>query len=113
MNVLLFLPALALGFPLIIGVWLAAVKMFRAVRTQFNGQTAFAVTLCAIAAVLSLMTAPFWLIGVKGYLVVSVVYIGFVAYGSPHVYRVLRFLALELDGNPADQVQLPGDEKNS
>jgi len=113
MNGLLFPLAFFLGFPLIIGVWLAAVKLFRALRTQFNGQTAFAVTLCAIAAALSLMTAPFWLIGAEGYIVVSVVYIGFVAYGAPHVYRVLRFLALELDGNAADQVKLPGDEKNS
>jgi hypothetical protein len=102
--------AVFLSFPLLIGVWLAGVKLYKLSATYTNKETAFVIALCAIAGVLTLTTAPYWLLGWKGYAVVAAIYIAFVAYGAPHVYRVLRFLALELDGDPNDQVPLPGDE---
>lgn len=109
MGALLYIPAFFLGFPLIIGAWLAGVKVFKFSRQYSSQQTAFVLTLCLMAAALSLMTAPVWLIGWKGYAVVCAVYVFFVGIGAPHVYRTFHFLSLELDGNPDDEVQLPGD----
>lgn len=107
MNTLLFIPALLLGFPMVIGVWIAAMRFYTFLANRTKNQTAFVVTLCVMAAVLSLMTAPAWLIGWQGYAVVCAVYVVFVAVGAPHVFRVLRFLAIELDSDPNNDVPLP------
>jgi hypothetical protein len=107
----LYVPlAVVLGFPMLIGAWLAGVRVFKFVAARSSKkQTAFVVTLCVMAAVLSLLSAPVWLVGYKGYLVSCAVYIAFVAVGAPHVYRTLEFLGLELDGDPDNDVPLPGD----
>jgi hypothetical protein len=110
MSSLLFIPALFLGFPMLIGVWLAGLDLYRFGCKYVASQTAFVVALCVVAAALSLMTAPIWLLGWQSYAVVCAVYVFFVGIGAPHVWRTLRFLSLELDGNPNDQVPLPGDE---
>ncbi len=110
MSTLLFIPAFLLGFPMIIGVWLAGLKVYKFIREHSSSQTAFVTALCIIAACLSLLTAPIWLLGWQGYAVVCAVYVAFVAVGAPHVFRTFRFLSLELDGNPEDQVPLPGDD---
>lgn len=110
MNALLFIVAFFLGFPLVIGVWLAGVKLFKLASNHMNDQSAFVLALCVIAGVLSLLTAPVWLLGWQGYAVVCAVYVAFVGYGAPHIFRVLRFLALELDANPNNDVPLPGDD---
>ncbi len=108
MGFLLFIPALLLGFPLVIGAWIAGTRIYNFIKKQTgNSQTAFVVTLCLMAAALSLMTAPVWLLGWQGYAVVSAVYITFVGIGAPHVLRVLRFLAIELDSDPDNDIPLP------
>ena len=111
MNTLTFILAFFLGFPMMIGVWIAAVKLHKFVSGYANSQTSFIVTLCTIAAAMSLMTAPAWLIGLQGYAVVSVVYVVFVALGAPHLYRLGRFLSLELDADSGNDVPLPGSDK--
>lgn len=109
MNTLLFIPALLLGFPFVLGGWIAASRVYTFLTSKFSGQTAFVVTLCLTAAALSLMTAPVWLIGWKGYALVCAVYVLFVGVGAPHIRRILKFLAIELDSNPDNDVPLPGD----
>ncbi len=113
MSTLLLIPAFILGFPMMIGVWLAAVQLFKLSTGYTSKKTAFIVTLCVMAAVLSLLTAPIWLLGWKAYAIVCAVYVVFVGVGAPHVYRTLRFLGLELDGDPTNDVPLPGDEPNA
>ncbi len=110
MNILLFVPAVILGFPLMMGAWLASVKLYKALATKFSKQTSFVVTLCLGAFVLSLLTAPAWLVGIQGYALCSLISIGFIAYGAPHLFRVMRFIELELDGNPDNDVPLPNDD---
>lgn len=113
MSALLFIPAFFLGFPLVIGAWIAGVNIYNFTRKYSSSQTAFVTTLCLVAAALSLMTAPAWLLGWKGYAVVCAVYVAFVGIGAPHVLRTLRFLSIELDGNPDNDVPLPESERDA
>ena len=108
MSVLLFIPALLLGFPFVIGGWIAAMRVYNFTKKMVDSQqTAGVITLCLIAAVLSLMTAPAWILGWQGYAVVCAVYVTFVGIGAPHTLRVARFLSIELDSNPDNDVPLP------
>lgn len=109
MNILLFIPALLLGFPFCVGGWIAGSRLYSFLAARFSGQTAFVVTLCVMAAAMSLLTAPVWLIGWKGYAIVSAVYVLFVGVGAPHIRRLLKFLAIELDTDPTNDVPLPED----
>lgn len=109
MNVLLFIPALLLGFPFCVGGWIAASRLYTFLAARFSGQTSFVTTLCVMAAALSLLTAPAWLIGWQGYAIVSAVYVLFVGIGAPHIRRLLKFLAIELDTDPTNDVPLPED----
>jgi len=113
MNVLLFIPALLLGFPFVVGSWIAASRVYKFLTSKFSDQTSFVVTLCLAAAVLSLLTAPAWLIGWQGYAIVCAVYVIFVGVGAPHIRRLLKFLAIELDSDPTNDVPLPEDEVKS
>lgn len=110
MSTLLFIPAFFIGFPMVIGVWMTGLKLFNFLCARTSKQTAFVVTLCALAALLSLMSAPAWLLGWQGYALVAAVYVGFVAFGAPHLMRVMRFLSLELDSDPNNDVSLPEEE---
>lgn len=110
MSSLLFIPAFLLGFPLIVGVWKAALQVFKFSSNYANRQTSFIVTLCLIGALLSLMTAPAWLLGWQGYAVVVGVYLVFLAIGGRSTLRVGDFLSRELDGDASNDVPLPGDK---
>lgn len=111
MDFLLILAGIFLGFPFMVGAWTVGLKVYNFLNSKLGDKASFIVTLCLAAAVLSLMTAPVWLLGWKGYAVVSAVYVTMVGLGASHTYRVLEFLKLELDGDDSNDVPLPGEKK--
>lgn len=107
MSSFLLLPVvLFLGLPFGLGAFIAATHLFRFLKTRTKTATAFTVTLCIIAGITSLLTAPAFVIGTTGYIIAAATYIVFVAIGAPKLFRLGKFLSRELDGDKTNDVDL-------
>lgn len=106
MGILFALVGFLVSLPLTIGVWVTAVKLFKFVRERSSGQTAFIVTLCVLAAMVSLASAPAYLLGIKGFLLTTAIGVFFVGMGAKHTWRVFTFLKRELDTDPNNDVPI-------
>lgn len=107
MSSFLLLPiVLFLGLPFGIGAWIVSSHLYRFLKPRTKPATAFTVTLCIIAGVTSLLTAPAFVVGTVGYAIAAGVYIAFVAVGAPKLFRLGKFLSRELDGDKTNDVDL-------
>ncbi|MGD9684518.1 MAG: hypothetical protein AB7W16_25420 [Candidatus Obscuribacterales bacterium] len=111
MSILLLPVALVLGFPFMVGVLIASLKLFRAVRKMASTQTAVIVVFCVLAACAGVMTAPYWVLGTYGYYATVGVYVLFVGIGVPKFAKLVRFLKRELDGDSSNDVPVPENDK--
>lgn len=111
MNAILLLPlVLVLGGPFMFGVVIAATKLHQLLRKGFSPRASFITVFCILAAAAALMTAPYWVLGGKGYLVVAGVYVLFVGIGASRFRKLIRFLKRELDSNDENDVEIPEDK---
>lgn len=109
MELLILFAALFLGFPLMIGLWTIGLKVKKFLGAYLNPQSSFMVLIGLLAVLVCVMTAPVYLLGAKGYLVICVIYIALVLTGAPHMRRVFLFLQREFDGDDSNDVDL-GDK---
>ena len=109
MSAILLLPvALILGGPFMFGLALAGGMLYRFASRFMSKSSARIVMFCMLAAAAGIMTAPYWVLGTYGYLATVAVYVLFVGIGVPKFSKLIRFLKLELDGDPSDDVDVPG-----
>jgi len=112
MSLAFGLAAIFLGFPLVIGLWTVALKVKKFLNTHLSSQNAFVALLVLLAGLVCLVTAPVYILGTNGYLVVCGVYVLFVALGAKRSWRILSLMQNELDGDDSNDVPLPGGDKN-
>lgn len=112
MQVAFGLAAIFLGFPLVVGLWTTALQVKRFLNAHLSSQNSFVATLVLAALLVCLVTAPIYVLGTNGYLVVCGVYILFVALGAKRSWRILQLMQNELDGDDSNDVPLPGNDKN-
>lgn len=108
MSGILLLPVvLVLGFPFMVGVTIASLKLYNLAKGMSSSKTASIVVFCVLAAAAGIMTAPYWVLGTYGYLATVSVYVLFVGIGVPKFSKLLRFLKRELDGDSSNDIDVP------
>lgn len=110
---ILFLPIILLiGFPACIGAFKFVMWVHKVATDRFKLKppTAFVVALCTLAVLMSFFTAPYWFLGTTGWLVLTGVYVTFVAMGAKNTYRIIIFLKRELDTDETNDVPLFKDD---
>ncbi len=110
MQIAFGLVAIFLGFPLVVGLWTTALQVKKFLNARLSSQNSFVATLVLLALLACLVTAPVYVLGTNGYLVVCGVYILFVAIGAKRSWRILQIMQNELDGDDSNDVPLPGDK---
>ncbi|MBZ0189994.1 MAG: hypothetical protein K8F91_27365 [Candidatus Obscuribacterales bacterium] len=111
MSAILLLPlVLILGGPFMFGVVIGATKLHTLLRKGFSAKTSFIATLCVLAACAGLMTAPYWVLGTTGYLLMTGVYVLFVGIGATKFRKFARFLKRELDSDNTNDIEIPEDK---
>lgn len=105
-SMLMFPVVILMGIPAGIGFLTVAVRLFHILSKNFKKETSFVVTLCAMAALLSAFSAPYWFIGRAGWLILTGLYVFFVAMGGRHTFRIIKFIHRELDDDPTNDVPM-------
>lgn len=105
-SMLMFPVVVLMGIPAGIGFLTVAVKLFYALNKQFKKETSFVIALCVMAVLLSAFSAPYWFLGRTGWLILTGLYVFFVAMGGRHTFRIVKFIYRELDNDPSNDIPM-------